>query len=137
MKLLIVILLLITSVVYGQKVQPKIAVDFFPREYHLTFQNPMNNSVFSVDHGDFRTRLGAEFTYKKASAYFDQHIYMDYAGGAFDPTQAYWYVGVTYKWKFFNFKAEHLCVHPISTYSNQWRTKYYGGYNMISVSYGY
>lgn len=84
-KILLVLLILNVSV-FAQKIQPRLSVDFFPREYHLTFQNPMNNSVFTVDHGDFRTRLGLDASYKKVSIYFDQHIYMDYAGGAFDPT---------------------------------------------------
>lgn len=137
MRIITFIFLLLASSAFAQKIQPKIAVDYFQRKYHLTFENPNTNDVFSVYHGDFRTRLGAELTYKKASIYFDQHLYMNKSGLSFDPTQAYWYVGATYKWKFLNFKAEHLCIHPISTYSNQWRTKYYGGYNMISVSYGY
>jgi len=134
----LIILLLFPVFSFGQiKFQPKIATDFFYPEYHLTFQNPMNNSVFTVDQGDVRTRLGLEASYKKFSVYFDQHLYMDYAGGQFDPNTAYWYAGAKYKWKFLDFKFEHLCIHPINTYSMQYRPRYYGGYNMISISYGY
>ena len=134
---LTVLFILLAVTCFAQKFQPKIAVEFFYPEYHIQFQNPMNNTVYGVDMGDIRTKLGGEFTYKKASVYFDQHLYMDYAGAQFDPVQAYWFVGATYTYKSIKFKYEHECIHPINTYSNQWRTRFYGGYDMISISYGY
>lgn len=134
---LTIVLLFFISIGYSQKIQPKIAVDYFPKEYNLKFQNPLRDISFTVYHGDFRTRLGGEFIYKKASVYFDQHIYMKYSDKSFDPTEAYWYVGAKYSTKYIKIQFEHLCIHPINTYSSQYRTKYYGGYNTISISYGY
>lgn len=137
MRIITVILLLFGLSVSAQRIQPKIAVDYFTNKYDLKFDNPNTNDVFTVQQGNFRTRIGAELSYKKASIYFDQHLYMNKVGSQFDPTEAYWYAGAKYKWKFIDFKFEHLCIHPINTYSNQYRSRYYGGYNMISISYGY
>lgn len=134
MKILILILIPILS--FAQKIQPKIAVDVFDSN-HLTFESPMTNESFNVYQGNFRTRIGADLSYKNATLYFDQHLYMQRLGIQFDPTEAYWFAGAKYRINKFEIKAEHLCIHPVNTYSNRWRAKYYGGYNMISVSYGY
>lgn len=134
-KLLLILLLPLS--LFAQRVQPKIALDLIPGEYHIKVQNPMNNSVFSIDHGDFRARVGVEAFYKQFSVYFDQHIYMDYASAQFDPTQAYWFAGTKWRNKKFEIKYEHTCIHPINTYSNQYRARYFGGWDMVSFSYGY
>lgn len=135
MKILLLILLPIFG--FSQKIQPKIAVDYFVGGYHYRVDNPMSNTVFSIDHGNCRARIGAEFSYKQASVYFDQHVYMKNSGLSFDPTQAYWWVGASYFWRQIKIKYEHECIHPINTYSGQYRSKYYGGYDMVSISYGY
>lgn len=128
--------ILLSYSVFAQKVHPKIAIDVFEGN-HLTFESPMSNTVFNIYQGNFRARLGADLRYKNATLYFDQHVYMQRDGIQFDPTQAYWYVGVKWRNKKFEIKYEHLCIHPINTYSNQYRSRYFGGWDMVSFSYGY
>jgi hypothetical protein len=144
MKKVLFLLLLISNIVSAQ-FKPKIAVDYFIGGFSektiiqvVDGSMKHDNSIF-IRNGEMRIRTGADYKYKGLTAYFDQHIYMDKSKGiVFQPLSARWFVGLKYKvTKDITFNYEHLCIHPIQTDNNDTRSKIYGGYDMISVSYGY
>lgn len=144
MKRLFISLAVIAGMSAQAQFKPKAAFDYFPTGYRQKVVMPlpastgMNEIESIVDFGNFRVRIGAEYQIKKVSVYFDQSIYMNKAQNvAFVPLQAEWYAGMKYEIvKGVSLKYEHLCIHPIQT-NGGIKTGAYGGYNMISIGYGY
>lgn len=144
MKRLFISLAVIAGMSAQAQFKPKAAFDYFPSGYVQKVIMPLSsttgiNQIESViDYGNFRVRIGAEYQVKKWTAYFDQNIYMEKSSGvSFQPLQAEWFVGVKYEIvKGLVAKYEHLCIHPIQT-DNIIITTVYGGYDMVSISYGY
>lgn len=136
MKKLIILLLLVEATAAAQiKVNPRIAVDVFTTPYQMKLQN--SNTNYIVNYGTFRARVGAEVTYKSFAAGFSQNVYMEKGRNAFRPLQAEWFVNVSFKLTDkIKVSIEHLCVHPVRSDGIE-RIEMFGGYNMISVSYGY
>jgi hypothetical protein len=141
----IVLLMLSLAFLYTANAQfkPRIAFDYFTNGYNERMVIPVPTSTgmseFTIDNakGNFRIRTGADYSFRGMTAYYDQAIYMNKSRGVtFDPLQAEWYAGVKYTRWGLTMKAEHLCIHPIGTYGVE-RIARYGGYNMISVGYGY
>ncbi len=127
--------MLLSAAIQAQKLKPKFALDYFTTN-SVVFSS--TKDAFQYTYPNYRVRMGCDLTYKKFTLYFDQHIYMkSVAITKFDPYQAYWYVGCNYKVsKNIKISYEHLCIHPI-TYFSIPRDNLFGGYNMISISYGY
>ncbi len=144
MKRLFISLAVIAGMSAQAQFKPKAAFDYFPSGYREKVSMPvsvctgMNEIESVVDYGNFRVRIGAEYQVKKWTAYFDQNIYMIKSSGiSFQPLQAEWFAGVKYEIvKGLVAKYEHLCIHPIQT-NGGIKTGAYGGYNMISIGYGY
>lgn len=141
----LVLLALSLAFLYPTNAQfkPRIAFDYFTNGYNERIVIPVPPSTgmneFAIDDakGNFRIRTGADYSFLGITAYYDQAIYMNKARGAmFSPLQAEWYAGAKYTLWGLTVKAEHLCIHPIGTFGVE-RMKRYGGYNMISVGYGY
>lgn len=143
-KLILIAFVLSGSIAFGQ-FTPRASLDYFPRFYTRTVfpvsaATRVTEGEALMDYGNFRVRLGATYTYKIASVYFDQHVYMTKGRNvAFKPIQAEWYAGMKVKiYKGLTVGYEHACIHPVlCDGSYQSRTKVYGGYNMFSISYGY
>lgn len=146
MKSKIIIFMLFFSLpVFGQ-LKPKFSFDYFMGNYDIKIVTPIlideNLQEYSakMDYGNFRVRIGADYEFKHFSVYFDQSIFMNKSKNiTFQPLQAEWYAGAKIKiYKKIYFQYEHMCVHPIisnNTFEKQ--SKIYGGYNMLSISYGY
>lgn len=132
-------LLLLPTVAFSQ-LKPRIAFDYFPGGYNT--QLYISDLGVDVPRGDFCIRTGAEYSILNMARvpmmfYFDQSVYMNKGRGAnFNPIQAEWAVGIKYKYKGLTFRFEHLCIHPIGN-SGIEAVKIYGGYDMISVGWGY
>lgn len=127
--------------------KPRASIDYFLNAYNVKVSEqinipgygPFENSIIAT-YGSFRVRVGGEYRFKRFSAYFDQNVYMNKAQNiSFQPLQAEWYTGVKFHIaKELSLKAEHMCMHPIlSDVSVKATPRVYGGYNMISLSYGY
>lgn len=144
MKKNIIFLALFSAIAAQAQFKPKAAVDYFNKGYRQKVIMPLPTSTGQkniesiVNYGEFRLRMGAEYKYKDFSAYLDQNIYMDKASGVtFTPLQAEWFAGLKVEIKKGLFlKYEHYCIHPIETDGNI-KTNVYGGYDLISLSYGY
>lgn len=137
-KFFFIALLLLPTVAFSQ-LKPRIAFDYFPGGYNTQLNIPVALSCgaqewnVDVPRGNFRIRIGADYSI----FYFDQSIYMNKGiGASFNPIQAEWAVGIKYKYKGLTFRFEHLCIHPIGN-SGIEAVKIYGGYDMISVGWGY
>lgn len=143
-KLLLIAILFSGNMAFGQ-FRPRASIDYFPKFKTRTViplcpSTGITEFGSVMDYGNFRVRLGATYTYKFASVYFDQNVYMEKGRNiAFKPLQAEWYAGIKFRiYKGINLSYEHACFHPIITdNSYESRTKFYGGYNMFSISYGY
>lgn len=138
MKKIIVFLLLVSAQLSAQ-FTPKASFDYFVGGYGIRTTDKLTARSSTVSYGNFRIRVGAEYAIKKLSAYFDQNVYANKGADiSFSPIQAEWFVGVKFSLtKKINFKYEHLCTHPILSDWNPIENRLYGGYDMISVSYGY
>ncbi|MBV5348867.1 hypothetical protein JZU61_04325 [bacterium] len=139
------VLLLLCASAFGQ-FKPRAAFDYFPGTYHVRFVQSLPASTgldewaTTKNYGSFRVRMGADYTYKRLTAYFDQYVYMDKSEGiSFQPLQAEWYAGMKFRISDgLHLRFEHLCIHPIlSSGSYITQIRMYGGYNMVSISYGY
>jgi hypothetical protein len=146
MKSVILSAVMLFALSTSAQLKPRAAFDYFPRPYTVKVVTPLPATMgiteweSLVSYGSFRVRVGADYTYWRLSAYFDQHVYMNKARDiTFQPLQAEWYAGI----KFHItgnvlLKFEHLCIHPVvSDRSYHVQTRVYGGYNMFSISYGY
>lgn len=136
MKTTIIVLLLILSISVSAQLNPKIAFDYFPNNYVVKIAAATSGATNY--YGMFRVRVGADYSIKKLTVYFDQKVYMNKASGiSFRPMQAEWYVGLRYSvTDKIKIGYEHLCIHPIEAYA-VYHSKVYGGYDVISISYGY
>ena len=142
-KLLLIILSLAFPLSMQAQFKPRAAFDYFPNGYNtqLSLPVPATSGLdlwnITVPKGHFRVRTGADYSVRGVTGYFDQTVYMNEGrGGTFLPLQAVWYVGVKYTRWGLTVKAEHLCIHPIGA-SGMDGIKQYGGYNMVSIGYGY
>ena len=144
--LLITALILFMSCKAFSQFTPKASFDYFATGYNTKTAVQADPSVSNertemiMRYGSFRVRIGGEYAIKKLSVHFEQHVYMNKAKNVtFAPTQAEWYAGVKYKFTDkIMVKYEHMCTHPVGSDGSQaTQTSLYGGYNMISVSYGY
>ena len=134
-KLLIFISCLAIPYLAYAQFKPRAAFDYFPNGYNTQLNS--NTWTIIVPKGRFRIRTGADYSVKGVAGYFDQTVYMNEGrGGTFAPLQAEWYVGIKYTIRGITVRAEHLCIHPIGT-SGFNEVKQYGGYNMVSIGYGY
>jgi hypothetical protein len=138
MKKLIILLLLVEATAAAQiKVNPRIALDVFTTPYLLKVQGAdLNYNI--VDYGTFRARIGAEASYRRFAIGFTQHVYMRHWNSfTFRPMQAEWFVNASFRLTDkLKLSVEHLCVHPVRTDGVR-NVEVFGGYNMVSVSYGY
>lgn len=136
MKTTIIVLLLILSISVSAQLNPKIAFDYFPKNYGIKVTTPSAEIINY--YGLFRVRLGADYTIKKFTVFFNQNVYMNkYSGITFRPLQAEWFAGLSYSITAkVKVTYEHLCIHPILT-DGKSQTKIFGGYDVISISYGY
>jgi hypothetical protein len=142
MKTIIITLFLILSISASAQLNPKIAFDYFPYKSEIRMANfyaqSGNAAYISHYNGMFRVRVGADYSIKKFTIYFDQKVYMNKASGvSFRPLQAEWFAGLSYSITAkVKVTYEHLCIHPILTDGKD-QTKIFGGYDVISISYGY
>lgn len=136
MKRVIICVLAITLslALNAQKVTPKAAFDIFTNGYKII----LNDQPAKM--GDFRTRIGLDFDWRKFTVYADTHVYMNYAGGSsanFRPRLSEYYIGAKFHiTKEIKVQYEHLCIHPVKAHGRSGIDKY-GGYDMISLSYNY
>ena len=132
---------------FGQ-LKPRAALDYYFGGYNTkaVITPPAyygkKEAYIVMRYGSYRLRIGADYAIKKFPALaltFDQHVYMNRLRGlSFQPKQAEWYVGAKLTVKKITFKFEHLCIHAVTgDGSYELQTRLYGGYNMLSVSYGY
>lgn len=146
-KILLILLSLFSTNLSSAQFKPRASIDYFLEGYNMkvyeNIQIPgigvFENSVISR-YGRFRVRIGGEYRIKRLGLYFDQNVYMIKANSIFyRPLQAEWYTGAKfYITNDISIKAEHLCMHPImSDVLSKNNSRVYGGYNMISISYGY
>ena len=120
------------------------AFDYFIGGYNTSIKQPSQYNDFdynaSMNYGNYRIRVGADYKIKKISLFFDQFVYMSKPSGvSFKPVQAEWYAGIRYNiTKEIRVEFEHLCIHSVqSNIGYDPQAKQYGGYNMISINYGY
>lgn len=145
-KLLIPIFLVMVSMANAQ-LKTRAAFDYFSTGNRLIMSQSSRTpsgvesteSIINImEYGSFRVRTGADYTIKRFTAYFDQSVYMKLSKTSFSPLQAEWYVGVKYNiTSKINLQVEHLCIHPVSPRLLGQGVRLYGGYNMISINYGY
>jgi len=137
--------LLIGITAFGQ-LKPRASFDYFIGGYSTKNVKSLSTSTGMVEadalmrYGYFRTRIGAEYTVNRLSLYFDNYLYMNKSINiSFRPLQSEWYAGIKFKiYNSIHIKYEHLCIHPvISDGSYELQTRLYGGYDMVSISYGY
>lgn len=140
------ILIFIVSInMSGQTLQPKVAFDYFPNSLGYTFM--VNNELAEL--GRYRTRVGIDFIGNipinkpfikdiKYNVFTDIHTHMNFAnrGLRFDPKIVNFYIGANLSYKKFKIEYKHLCVHPTKSHTSI-PIQVYGGYDMISISYGY
>lgn len=128
------VLYLLSSSIQAQTPVPKAAFDVFPRGYYIK----MNNQTQKI--GDYRVRLGVDYSWKDFTFSGDAYTYMDYANRknsvTFSPKLAEYYVTIKYTYKKINISYQHLCIHPIKVDVAK-DTNIYGGYDMLSISYNY
>lgn len=127
--------------------KPRAAFDFFPGGYNTKTIQPvapstgMDQSVAVMSYGTFRVRIGADYRFKRFSAYFDQHVYMvKDQSFTFRPLQVDWYAGFKYRiGTNIHIQVEHLCIHPVASDRQNliFQPRVLGGYNMLSINYGY
>jgi len=121
--------------------KPRGSVDYFIGGYqtrnseHITFSEGFLTQTANCSYGNYRIRIGADYQYKQFSVFFDQHTYMLYDKG-FTPVVTDYFCGIKYRvTKEIEAKYEHLCRHP--TDAAESLSRQFGGYDMVSVSYGY
>jgi len=144
-KIIFVLFLLVSVSVSSQEFKPKVAFDYFPTKRGCTFK--VGDEIAFL--GDYRTRIGLDFTGKVPinknfvrdltyTAFTDIHTYMDFAnrGVQFSPNLVNFYIGVNLSYKKFKLEYKHLCVHPTKVDGRK-SLDVYGGYDMVSLSYGY
>lgn len=141
----VVIVLLLCLPAFGQ-FKPRGAFDYFVGSHSIMLEQSMpaytglTEWETAMTYGTMRVRIGADYTIKRFTAFFDQEVYMNKSQNiSFQPLQAVWYAGAKFRIvENVHLKFEHQCIHPVvSNDSYDKQVRMYGGYNMFSISYGY
>jgi hypothetical protein len=125
------------SVQYEFTMKPKVEIAYYVGQQYFTRLQGADTTNFR--YGQFLTRTGLDFNFGPFTLYFDTNIYMNKStnSASFAPNLAEFYSGlkidITNK---IALKVEHLCIHSLRSWGND-APNLYGGYNKISLSYGY
>ena len=136
---IIVLLLSVISVSAQDKIRlyPKVSASY--GDYQIRVRDDISGLPTSYRLPNFKFRTGLEMKYKKVSAYYDSSFLCEYKGTSFAPKQAIFEIGASYEViKNIKVGASHCCLHPLHSDSDHaYNGGVFGGYNQITISYGY